>query len=194
MPHRPAPALIILLSLGLAGCNGRNVNFTYDRQTDFSRLKTYRWKEGEQFGVAGRRVGEQTIPQVVLAAADRDLSAKGMRRLEEGDADLIIEYSTKIEFEQVQVPSDVSGGHFSNPDAYSDAAPWPDQTQSSDVPETYARFTVGFKMLDPKLSEAVWQGSGNVRLRQRATPDQRRHRLNGLVDSVLGKYPPKGAR
>ncbi len=181
--------LLMLLSMGCS--RGGDIQVSFDRQADFSRLETFRWKEGELFGVAGRTIGEQTLQQVILSAAERDLAAKGMRRADQDPVDVNIEYSIKLEFEQEKVPLDTGVRGYSGPDAYSDAPPLPELSPSPEVPETYAQVTVGFTLRDPRSNQSLWQGSGKARLRHAATPDQRRQRMEQLVQSILNKYPPR---
>jgi hypothetical protein len=65
------------------------VDYDFDRETDFSALRTFRWKEG-----ASSAPTPQAETRIVWYV-ERELEKKGLRKSADGRADLLVRYYAK---------------------------------------------------------------------------------------------------
>src|SRR5215213_2847733 len=87
---RSSLALLFFITLMcVATVRAEDVAVDFDRGVDFSRFKTYSWTSG----VAARN---PLIDQQIRTGIDEKLSAKGLRRVEEG-GDLSVLYLVSVE-------------------------------------------------------------------------------------------------
>ena len=88
-----------LLLLALAACaTGPTVKTDFDRATDFSRYRTYAWREG----VAAL---DPSVNQRVHAAVDEQLAEKGLQKVEaSGSPDLLVFASASRDQERAVHP------------------------------------------------------------------------------------------
>src|SRR6201989_138073 len=81
-------ALLLMVS---ARAFGQDVRYNFDKNTDFSKFKTYKWvslKDAPQ-------VNELTAKQI-QAAVDSELATKGLSKVEDDSANLYIAYQAGI--------------------------------------------------------------------------------------------------
>ena len=83
------------LALAAVGCSGISTTSDYDQSYDFSALATYAWMEqGLEGGVS------EIMLRRMYAAVDDDLAAKGLRRTESIEADVLLAYHTGTQDQQ----------------------------------------------------------------------------------------------
>jgi hypothetical protein len=73
IPH----IILAALFLSLAAPGYAGVSVEHDREADFSRYTTYAWGEG----TPARR---PDVQELIVAAVERELAARGLRRVDEG--------------------------------------------------------------------------------------------------------------
>lgn len=107
-PRRLAvPVALVLLALSAivvpraAGQELRmpRVDFDYDKEIDFSTLKTFRWKEG-----ASSAPTPQAETRIVWYV-ERELEKKGLKKTTDAKADLLVRYYAKAEKSLKGTPS-----------------------------------------------------------------------------------------
>jgi len=88
-----------LLLLTLAACaTGPTVTTNFDKTTDFSRYRTYAWREGAA-------ALDPDVSDRVRAAVDRELAAKGMQKVDRsGSPDLLVYASASRDQERAVNP------------------------------------------------------------------------------------------
>jgi hypothetical protein len=87
---------VVLLSLALLLCGAaegfaQDVRYNFDKDTDFSKFKTYKWvtiKDSDH-------LNELTEKQIT-AALDAELAKKGLTKTDADNADLYIGYQTAV--------------------------------------------------------------------------------------------------
>lgn len=69
--------LLVLLAMLCAGAvtRAQDVQYHYDRDTDFTAYKTYQWVEHEA------RIGDQLLDKDIRRAIDDQMSQKGLRKV-----------------------------------------------------------------------------------------------------------------
>ena len=85
--------LTALFCLGIAAF-GQDVQFDYDRATNFTVYKTYQWVDYKAVGVS-----DQLLDGDIKRAVDAQLAGKGLRRADNG-GDLLLGYRTAMSQEK----------------------------------------------------------------------------------------------
>ena len=85
--NRPIFMSVLLLLLAVS-VNGQKVAIGYDRSADFSKFKTYSWTTGVP-------AKNPQIGQLIVAAIEEQLTAKGMRKVDDG-ADVLLSYHAAV--------------------------------------------------------------------------------------------------
>jgi hypothetical protein len=107
-PHTAAPLVAALALAVLPGgaLSARaqelrmpRVDFAFDKETDFSQLKTFRWKEG-----ASSAPTPEAETRIVWYV-ERELEKKGLRKSTDGNADVLVRYYAKAEKSLKGTPS-----------------------------------------------------------------------------------------
>ena len=82
----------------LGACSTVQIDSEYDKQTDFTRLKTFRWVETTSpVALGDPRVDDKVLQARVQLAVNRELEAKGLRRVDSDNADVLANYYVNIE-------------------------------------------------------------------------------------------------
>ena len=171
-----APLAALLLLAGAA--SGQKVKTEYDKNTDFSKFKTYAWIEGTP---ARQRIWHLNI----LGAFDEELQAKGLKPAPPGEADLLITYHVAVDTDlnttEVQIPSVAYRG-ASAPLGYSDVL----------LPGLVGRWvrkgSMMVDVIDHERGQVIWRSAAAVTLKE--TNQKRVKQVNELIHKVMEKYPP----
>src|SRR3954451_5453459 len=78
-----------LILMSVASVRAQDVAVDFDRSTDFSKFKTYSWTKGVP-------AKNPLIDQQIISSIEEQLSAKGVRRVEEG-GDLSVLYFAAVD-------------------------------------------------------------------------------------------------
>lgn len=84
-----ASALGILLAAATAFA--QDVRYNFDKNTDFSKFKTYKWVLIKDAPTANDLVAKQ-----IRAAVDRELLTKGLTKIDDDSANLFIGYQAAV--------------------------------------------------------------------------------------------------
>jgi hypothetical protein len=119
MPRRHAVPLaaplaiagVVLALLGAGSLAGEaqdlrmpRVDFAFDRETDFSQLRTFRWKEGASFAPAPE------ADTRIVWYVERELEKRGLTKSTDGQADLLVRYYGKADKSLRGTPSKGESG------------------------------------------------------------------------------------
>src|SRR5580704_15520519 len=82
--------LSLALSLMIAtGALAQDVRYNYDKGTDFSKFKTYKWVL-----IKGAQMPNDIVDKQIKSTIDAELLVKGLSKVDTEDADLFIGYQT----------------------------------------------------------------------------------------------------
>ena len=178
---------ISMVALLLAASNavGQDVRFNFDKNTDFSKFKTYRW-------VALRDAVKvnDLIDKQIVATVDSELATKGLARVEAESADLYIGYQAAIGQEKqfTSYSSDWGyGGGWYRGGWYGGAGGM--NTTTGQTSTIYVGQLV-LDMYDSANRDLVWRGLASKTLDQKAKPDKQEKNLAKAVKKLLKNYPP----
>lgn len=172
-------SLRIILSLaliaGLVSCSSVNVKTDYDRELNFSNLKTFDWMAHPQNSSANPLLRNTLLEQRVQSAVTRELAAKGYQKAS-GQADFLIAYHAGLQ-DKVDVTS--WGYAYGRRGRY-----W-----ANDVTITqYTQGTLVLDFVDAKSKELVWRGwaTGVV-----GEPKKAQEKIDQAVAKIVEKFPPQ---
>ena len=180
-----------LLTLSLAGllltaggALGQDVRYNFDKNTDFSRFKTYKW-----VSLKDAQVNELTDKQII-AAVDAELATKGLNKVNDDSANLYIAYQAGIGQEKqfTSYSSDwgygggwYRGGWYGGPGGMS--------TTTGQTETIYVGQLV-LDMYDSANKDLVWRGLASKTINVKAKPEKQEKNLAKAVKKLLKNYPP----
>ena len=176
---------IVGLLLAATSAVGQDVRYNFDKNTDFSKFRTYRWvtlKDAEKVN--------DLIDKQIIAAVDAELAAKGLTKVTEGDANLLIGYQAAVgqekEFTSYSTDWGYGGGWY--------RGGWYGGGMGSST--TYGSTTtiyvgqLALDMYDSANQDLVWRGVASKTINPKAKPDKQEKNLKKAVAKLLKNYPP----
>ena len=162
---------IALMAVCLTGiATPQKVVSQYDRETDFSKFKTYKWIIIQ--GTTPNQITAQNIVGLVNTA----LGEKGLLQ-SEGNTDLLVGFQTSVD-QQRQINWFNNGG--------------PRMGGMGQATTSIIEVgTLVVDMYDSGQKQLVWCSSATKALNRGGNPDKNYERLQKAVDKLLKDYPPK---
>ena len=179
--HR-AIRLVPLLVLGFAlACSSLRVNVDFDPEEDFGAYRTYTWFPREQRQQGDYRVDNPLIDARIRDAVDRELAAKGYRKLQDRNPDFYVAFYLSVE-DKMDVYT-VNRGYYDY---------W---GYGVSIPETrvrqYEEGTLVIDIADAREKELTWRGVGKGRLSRNPSPEQITAEVDSAVKQILARFPPE---
>ncbi len=167
-------AMFCLLALLMACSPTMTFDYLYNKDTDFTKLKTYDWMPIPQ----NVPVREQVV-QNVKSAANKQLEAKGFL-LKSDQPDFLIAMHGQKESKTVVVDW---GDTYSRSELYYYGL-------SSREVYTNIAGTLTLDVVDPMTKKMVWQGIASSALYPDPTPQEQEETLNKAIKGILKQFPP----
>jgi len=161
---------IAALGLMLLCACASNIVVDYDKNTDFSRYRTYGWGQGMP-------AKNPNLDRQIMGAIDEQMARKGFTRTE-GDPDLVVTYHAATHEEVDYNEGSYGSGYGSS------ISP-----SAAEVPMKVNVGTVVVDMYDPKAKRKVWHGVGSDLVMDDPTKTSAEIR-NGAV-KMFEKFPPR---
>jgi len=178
--------LLLLLGLIIPGVSAfaQDVRYNFDRNTEFSRFKTYRWVE-----LKGAKNPGDLLDKQIKAAFDAQLATKGFTKVEGDSANLYIGYQVGIgqekEFTSYNTDWGYGGGWY--------RSGWyggPSGGMTTGQTSTIYVGQLALDMYDAANRDLVWRGLGSKTIDPKAKPEKQQKNLNKTVTKMLKNYPP----
>jgi hypothetical protein len=180
---RSAARLCLGLLLAFLACSGVRVTTDYDTSADFSKLHSYAWLD-ERSGVQGDRPDVTSLlDRRVRGAVDRELQHRGLSPVDRAQADALVTYHLGVE-SKLDVNT-INTGYGYGRGVYRGGI-----ATHTTVTE-YQEGTLLIDVIEPKSKQLIWRGSGQSRLRQSSSPEERERRVDEAVGEILKSFPPK---
>ena len=167
--------LTALMCMGVAAF-AQDVQFDYNRSTNFSAYKTYNW-------IDYRRVdpGDQLLDQDIKRAVDAQLAGKGLRRVDSG-GDLVVGYQAGISQEKEY--DSIGGGRWGG---WGGPFGWGTGRVTTSTVDI-GKLTIG--LFDPANEQLVWRGAASKTLNISKNPDKNYRSLEKAMAKLFRNYPP----
>lgn len=176
-----------LLSLSAGNAFGQDIRYNFDKNTDFSKFKTYKWvsiKDSTQL--------DALLDKQIKTALDAELARKGLTKVDGDSADLLVGYQAAIGQEKqfTSYTSDLGGWGY-GPGWYRGGwYSYPGGSMTSGQTSTIYTGQLAFDMYDSANHDLVWRGIASKTIDTKAKPDKRQKNLTKAVTKLLKNYPP----
>ena len=174
-----------LLILLLGGCAGIKVSQDYDPGSNFSDLKSFKWKSEIQPKTGDYQVDNPLLDNRIRTAIDQKLADMGYRKVAQGPNDFNVGYSytvrSTLDSSSVSVGTGFGIGGDSSFGGI--GIGFPVGGQSSDEGLLVIDFT------DPLTGKLLWRGTGSSRLSVDSTPEKVTSNINMVVEKILAQFP-----
>ena len=173
---------ILLMVAGRA--LGQDVRYNFDKDTDFSKFKTYKWVE-----IKGAQQVDDITDKQIKEAVDSVLATKGLEKTTSDDADLYVGYQTAIGQEKQYTSFNTGWGYGPGWGGgwYGGGMNTGMTTGST---STIYTGQLALDMYNSKGHDLVWRGVASKTIDTKAKPDKRQKNLNKAVTKMLKNYPP----
>lgn len=165
-----------ILLVFISSCATVNVNYDYDRQTDFSDYKTYNYYSDLETGLSA------LDSKRLLDVLDNALMAKGMSFSETPDFYINIQSQEYDNYNNSSVGIGVGGIGRNVGGGISVGIP---------IGNSNLNRQIVFDFIDENGKGLFWQAVSESSFKTNASPEQREARLKAIVDKVLSGYPPQ---
>jgi hypothetical protein len=175
-----ASAFVLLASFASA----QDVSYNFDQKADFTKFKTYKWvtiKDGEQ--------PDELTAKMIAQAIETQLTAKGLTKVETGDADLLVGYQVAVNKEKEVTTFGTGYGYGPGW-----GGRWYGGYGGGMTSATTATILIGSLALDMYDSTAktlVWRGLASKQIDMKASPEKRQKNLDKGAAKLLKNFPPK---
>lgn len=181
---RAAYVCVALFLMIASGALGQDVRYNFDKSTDFSKFKTYKWVE-----IKDAQKVDNILDGQIKSAMDSVLITKGLEKTTSDDADLYIGYQTAIGQEK-QYTSFNSGWGYGP----GWGGGWYGGGMSSGMTtgSTSTIYTgqLSLDMYDRNGHDLVWRGVASKTIDTKAKPDKVQKNLTKAATKMLKNYPP----
>jgi hypothetical protein len=191
---RQWPLALVAAAALLAACSTVQIDSEYDRGTDFTRLKTFRWVDTPPVNIGDPRIDDQVLQARVQMAVNRELEAKGLRRIDGPDADVLVNYAANV-VEKMTGESVNDKYGYGPGDGWTQGARqgWSWGLGAYDAPGVPATYyeegSIIIDLIDPATKRLMWRGSASTVVTLEDDDEVRRQRLNDAIQRVFTQYP-----
>jgi len=168
----------LLLALGVGRVAAQNPDFSFDRNADFSKYKTYKWVSIE----SARYLDELTAGQL-LGTLSVALAKKGLTKSPSDKPDLYIGYQ-------------IAGGdlkHLNHLDIGTEYHPPAEASTETpgDAATTVHSGPLVVYMFDSSNNRLVWWSVLLNAIDAGANPEKKQNHLDKAIEKLLRDYPPQ---
>ncbi len=178
-----ASALGILLAAATAFA--QDVRYNFDKNTDFSKFKTYKWVLIKDAPTANDLVAKQ-----IRAAVDRELLTKGLTKIDDDSANLFIGYQAAVGQEKEFTSFNSGWGYGTGWYGGGWYGPGGGMSTTTGSTSTIYVGQLAVDMYDSANHDLVWRGVASKTLDPKAKPEKQQKNLAKAVKKLLKNYPP----
>ncbi|MFS1423648.1 DUF4136 domain-containing protein [Shewanella sp. 10N.286.48.B5] len=172
--------------LALSACSTLKTNTDFDPAVSFDQYKTYSWVEKKNQDASYHLDG--LMDQRVRDAVNNELGQKGLTKADITEADLLVNYLTKVD-KKINVDTfNTSFGYY----PYYGRRGWGGAGMNTQT--TVREYEVGtliVDLIDNKTGNLVWRGSVADTIRSKNTPEEREQIVNSAIAEVMINFPPQ---
>jgi hypothetical protein len=175
---------VVLILLGASAALAQDVRYNFDKDTDFSKFKTYKWVPIKDAAKVSDLVDKQ-----IKDAMDTELATKGLTKVEGDDADLFIGYQPAVG-EEKQFNSYSTGWGYGPGWGGGWYGGGMGSTSTTGSTTTIYKGQLALDMYNSKGHDLVWRGVVSKTIDPKAKPDKQQKNLAKAVTKLLKNYPP----
>ncbi len=177
-------ALFALFLMAAGGAFAQDVRYNFDKNTDFSKFKTYKWVQ-----LKGADKLDDLTDKQIKAAIDAELAKKGLTKTDSDKADLYVGYQTAVGQEKqfTSYSNDWGYGPGWGRGWYGGMG----TTTTTGQTSTIYTGQLALDMYDAANHDLVWRGVASKTLDPKAKPEKRQQNLEKATAKLLKNFPPK---
>jgi hypothetical protein len=178
------------------GCSGIRVNSDWNPEADFSKLHSWNWSP-ISFKKSGNPTidGDTIFANRVRTAVERELAAKGFRKVDDVNPDFQLAFFLVVE-DKLSVTTINNhygygpgwGPHYGYGTGWGYGA---GGVGSHTTVDQYKEGTLVIDISDDDENSLIWRGSGSTRLSKSPTPEKSNAKVDEAVKQILSRFPPK---
>ena len=174
----------LLLQVGAAAA--QDVRYNFDKDTDFSKFKTYKWVD-----IKGTTKLNDLVDKQIKEAVDQQLATKGLTRVEDDSANLFIGYQAAVGQEKQFTSYSTDWGY--GPGWYRGGWYGGGMGSSTTHGSTSTIYTgqLAVDMYDSANHDLVWRGVASKTIDENAKPEKQQKNLAKAVKKLMKDYPPE---
>ncbi|WP_351019011.1 DUF4136 domain-containing protein [Shewanella sp. AC91-MNA-CIBAN-0169] len=172
--------------LALSACSTLKSTSDFDPSVSFEQYKTYSWVEKKNEDAGYHLDG--LMDQRVRAAIETQLSQKGISKANKQNADLLVNYITKVD---KKINIDTFNSNFGYNPYYGPRWGFGGSIHSETTVREYDVGTLMVDLVDNKTGKLIWRGTVADTVREQSTPEERINTINQAIGTVMMNYPPK---
>jgi len=177
-------ALLLGITLFLTACKS-TPNFDFDDSVNFSDIKTYAWIVESKPANDGQEYFKSDINNKrIVNAIERDLQAKGLRKVAPNEANVLVNYYTAVNVKEEQNISTTHPYYYRFGPRY-----FGHYMNFNNTQRSYKEGALVIDFINAK-EELIWRGSNETRLTEKSTPQKRLEQVNKAVTDILLNFPP----
>jgi len=185
MKKRILLAAIAMTVLALGRAWAQDVRYNFDKETDFSKFKTYKWvplKDATQLNDITDKMIKTTI--------DEQLATKGLTKTDADTADLYVGYQAAVGQEKqfTSYSSDWGYGAGYGRGWYGGGM---GSSTTTGTTSTIYIGQIAVDMYDSSHKDLVWRGLASKTIDQKAKPDKQQKNLTKAMTKLFKNYPPE---
>ena len=182
--RRHAIFSIALVLLAAHAAVGQDVRYNFDKDTDFSKFKTYKW-----VAVKDAQNIDNLRDKQIKSTVDSELATKGLTKTDADTADLYVAYQAGIGTEKQFTSYNTDWGYgpgWNRGGWYGGGGGGMTTGQTS----TIYTGQLAIDFYDSKGHDLVWRGVASKTIDTNAKPEKQQKNLAKAVAKLLKKYPP----
>ncbi|GAB1257532.1 hypothetical protein NBRC116494_20340 [Aurantivibrio plasticivorans] len=185
---------LVVLCIGVAGCTSMRVATDYDIAYSFVGKKTFALVSPNEHAMESDDLIKARIERAIV----RELEAKGMQSVAEGEADLIVSYLSTSEREKDIRTYRNYNDYYGYRTCYRCYDPrWSVFNTTTEVRTVeYIEGVLMIDFIDPETQVLKWRGQTKARFTprevSRMSPQEKTELVNEAVAIVLSEFPPSG--
>jgi hypothetical protein len=178
--------IVPVVGLLLAGVAiAQDVRYNFDKDTDFSKFKTYKWVD-----LKGAQKINDIVDKQIKDAVDAQLATKGLTKVDADPADLFVGYQAAVG-EEKQFTSYSSdwgyGGGWYRGGWYGGGM---GSTTTTGSTSTIYIGQLAVDMYDSANHDLVWRGLATKTIDPKAKPEKQQKNLTKALTKLFKNYPP----
>jgi len=173
---------IALFFLAAGSAVAQDVRYNFDKNTDFSKFKTYKWVPMKDAPKVNDLLDKQ-----IKDSVDAELAKKGLTKTDADTADLYIGYQVGIGTEKQFTSYDSGWGYGPGW-----GGGWYGGGGGMTTGQTSTIYVgqLALDLNDSKNHDLVWRGIASKTIDTKAKPDKQQKNLTKAVAKLLKNYPP----
>ncbi len=172
----------IVALVALAACTSVEVNSDWDPSASLSGLRTWTWQSATPDVTGNARLDDPLLHARIQSAIDKSLSEKGYAKAPSGKTDFQVAYHVALQ-QKLDAHTIYTG--------YGPYRGWYGVGGAETVVDTYDVGTLLIDFISPESNNVIWRGSGQSRIQELKTPEERQERIQDAVDRILKQFPPE---